>query len=94
MPEVLGGGFKLKVAESALQKTAIFSVKGAITKCNLEKDKHFIEAIDFDELINKVIEYQNREIEIDAMINEAFKVSKHDFSKNKFRSDMLKILGN
>jgi len=94
VPEVLGGGFKLKVAESALQKTAIFSVKGAITKCNLEKDKHFIEASNFEELINKVIEYQNREIEIDAMIEKAFKVAKHDFSKNKFKSDIIKILSN
>ena len=93
-PEVLGGGFKLKVAEAALQKTAIFSVKGAITKCNLEKNKHFIESSDFEELINKVIEYQNKEIEIDAMIKRAFKIAKHDFSKTKFKSDILKILSN
>jgi len=94
VPEVLGGGFKLKVAEAAFQKTAIFSVKGAITKCNLEKDKHFIESTDFEELINKVIEYQNKKIEIDAMIKRAFKIAKHDFSKTKFKSDILKILSN
>ena len=43
IPEKLGGGFKLKVAEAALNKAAIFSIKGAITPCNLIKNEHFLE---------------------------------------------------
>ena len=92
IPEVLGGGFKLKVAEAALQKTAIFSVKGAITKCNLKKDKHFIEALNFNDLINKIIDFQSREPELNLMIEETYNIAKRDFSIDKFKSDILKII--
>jgi glycosyltransferase involved in cell wall biosynthesis len=94
VPELLGGGFKLKIAEAALQRTAIFAVKGSILKCNLEKDKHFIEAFNFDELIEKVIIYQNRENEIDGLIERTVVIAERDFSKEKFQLDMLKIVSN
>lgn len=92
VPEVLGGGFKLKIAEAALRKTAIFAVKGSITKCNLKKDQHFVEANDFNDLINKIIEYQNKQNEIDLMIDNAYKISKIDFSQAKIDNDILNML--
>ena len=55
IPEVMGGGFKLKVAEAAMFKKAIFSVKGAITKSNLKPKRHFNESRDLDELMVSLI---------------------------------------
>ena len=92
VPEILGGGFKLKIAEAALRKTAIFSVKGAITKCNLIKDIHYVEADNFNELIIKIIDYQKREFEIDTMINKAYKTAFKDFSQKKLNLDISKLL--
>lgn len=92
VPELLGGGFKLKIAEAALSKTAIFAVKGAITKCNLTKDIHYIEAADFDDLIIKIIDYQKREFEIDILINKAYDIAVRDFSQKKINLDISKLL--
>ena len=92
VPEILGGGFKLKVAEAALQKSAIFSIKGAITKCNLIKNKHFIEAEDADDLIDKIITFQNHDDKLNVMIDEAYKIAQLDFTKNKFENDILEII--
>ena len=75
-----------------MQKTAIFSVKGAITKCNLKKDKHFIEALNFNDLINKIIDFQSSEPELNLMIEETYNIAKRDFSIDKFKSDILKII--
>ena len=92
IPEILGGGFKLKIAEAAIHKTAIFSVKGAITKCNLRKETHFIEAFNFDDLINKIIDFQFREQELNLMIEETYTIAKRDFSIYKFNYDILQII--
>ena len=91
VPELLGGGFKLKVAEAALNKTAIFSVTGAITKCNFTAGKHFIEAQNFDKLVEKILDYQNKEFEIDLMIDETFKIAKNDFSSSKVSIQLKNI---
>lgn len=92
IPEVLGGGFKLKIAEAALRKTAIFAVKGAITKCNLNKDIHYIEAVNFNDLIVKIIDYQKREFEIDNMINKAYETAIKDFSQKRINLNISKLL--
>jgi polysaccharide biosynthesis protein PslH len=92
IPEVLGGGFKLKIAEAALSKNAIFAIKGAITKCNLNKDIHYIEAVNFNDLIVKIIDYQKREFEIDTMINKAYETAIKDFSQKRINLDISKLL--
>lgn len=92
IPEVLGGGFKLKVAEAALHQCAIFAVKGAITKCNLIKNKHFKESNSFDELIDEIIKAQNNENDLDLMIKRTSRVANYDFSKEKFKIDLKNIL--
>lgn len=92
IPEVLGGGFKLKIAEAALRKTAIFAVKEAITKCNLYKDVHYIEADNFNDLIVKIIDYQKREFEIDTMINKAYETAIKDFCQKRINLDISKLL--
>lgn len=91
VPELLGGGFKLKVAEAALNKTAIFSIAGAITNSNFKLDKHFIEAQNFDKLVEKILDYQNKEFEIDLMIDETFKIAKNDFSSSKVSIQLKNI---
>lgn len=91
VPELLGGGFKLKVAEAALNKTAIFSIAGAITNSNFKLDKHFIEAQNFDKLVEKILDYQNKESEIDLMIDETFKIAKNDFSSSKVSIQLKNI---
>lgn len=56
IPEVMGGGFKLKVAEAGLRKKAVFAVRGAITRTNLEAGIHFMERDTLDELMQALVD--------------------------------------
>ena len=68
IPELLGGGFKLKVAEAAYNKSAIFSVRGAISNSFSKKNKHFFEYNTFDELIMGIIDLKYNKAKIENII--------------------------
>lgn len=56
IPEVIGGGFKLKVLEAATNGLAIFAVNGSISKGDFEPDTHYVEAPSIIDLLMKVSE--------------------------------------
>lgn len=58
VPERLGGGFKLKVAEAALNKSLMIAIKGAITKCAFIPGVHFIECSTYEDMIDTLIDLQ------------------------------------
>ncbi len=80
IPEILGGGFKLKVLEAAISKTAIFAISGAITKSNFNKKKHFFEKETFEELIEEIIKVQQTPDNLSEKIENAYKVAISDYS--------------
>ena len=56
IPEVIGGGLKLKVLEAATNGLAIFAVKGSISKGDFEPETHFVEAASIEEMLMAVSE--------------------------------------
>ena len=66
--------------------------KDYIAQYLLRKETHFIEAFNFDDLINKIIDFQFREQELNLMIEETYTIAKRDFSIYKFNSDILQII--
>jgi hypothetical protein len=92
IPEKLGGGFKLKVAEAALNKTAIFSIKGAITACNLIKNEHFLEFDTYENLIEGIINSKIKINYITSIIEKAFGIASTDFSREKMKASVNKII--
>jgi glycosyltransferase involved in cell wall biosynthesis len=56
VPELVGGGFKLKIAEAVQHHLPIVAIKGSVTDKQMVPNIHYIEAADFEELINKGIE--------------------------------------
>lgn len=52
VPELAGGGFKLKIAEAVKHHIPIVALKGAITDDNMKPGVHYLEAQDFDELLD------------------------------------------
>lgn len=55
VPELAGGGFKLKIAEAVQHHVPIVAIKGSITDHDMVAGIHYVEATDFDELIDKAI---------------------------------------
>lgn len=92
IPERLGGGFKLKIVEAALHRSAIFSIKGAITKCNFVKGKHFIEKDTFEELISEIIKVQNKPQSLDEMIEQSYSVAKKEYTMEEIKKNLKEII--
>ena len=88
VPEVLGGGFKLKVAEAALRGKAIFAVKGAITECNFKSGVHFHESVSFDELANDILHSRARLNYIRALGKNALRLSQTEYSQRSFNDQL------
>ena len=56
VPELVGGGFKLKIAEAVQFGKPIVAIKGSVTDRTMVPGKHYIEAETFEELITKSID--------------------------------------
>jgi hypothetical protein len=92
IPEKLGGGFKLKVAEAALNKSVIFSIKGAITACNLVKGKHFLEFDSYENLIDGIINSKLKPNYIFNIMENAYNLATEDFSHKNLVVSLRKII--
>jgi glycosyltransferase involved in cell wall biosynthesis len=92
IPEVMGGGFKLKVAEAAMFKKAIFSVKGAITKSNLKPGLHFNESKDLDELMVSLIERVKNPNELWQMAELAHKTVNAEYTQEALSNSLKTLL--
>ena len=55
IPEMAGGGFKLKIAEAALHHIPIVALEESITDYNMTPGIHYVSAKNFEDLIEKSI---------------------------------------
>ncbi|MEC8458511.1 MAG: glycosyltransferase [Bacteroidota bacterium] len=92
IPEIMGGGFKLKVAEAGMFKKAIFSVQGAITKSNLKPQSHFNESKDLDELMLNLIESVKNPEELWRMAVSAHEVVNTEYTQEALSKSLKRIL--
>lgn len=92
IPEVMGGGFKLKVAEAGMFKKAIFSVKGAITKSNLKPELHFNESKDLDELMVSLIERVKNPDELWQIAELAHKTVNAEYTQEALSNGLKTLL--
>ncbi len=88
----MGGGFKLKVAEAAMFKKAIFSVKGAITKSNLKPKRHFNESRDLDELMVSLIERVKNPDELWQIAELAHKTVNAEYTQEALSNGLKTLL--
>lgn len=56
VPELVGGGFKLKIAEAVKYGKPIVAIKGSVTDTEMKPGIHYEEADTFSDLIMKAIE--------------------------------------
>jgi polysaccharide biosynthesis protein PslH len=59
VPEQMGGGFKLKLLEAAAYGTGIVAVKGAVTDDGFQCGVHYLEADNFEDLVDTAIDLVN-----------------------------------
>lgn len=88
IPESMGGGFKLKVAEAALRGKAIFSVSGAITKCNLNEGEHFLEYENLEDMFMGIQEEIRNPEFIWKMARDAMATIKRDNTKENLKLNL------
>ena len=92
IPEVMGGGFKLKVAEAAMFKKAIFSVKGAITKSNLKPKHHFNESRDLDGMMLSLIECVKNPQELWQIAELAYETVNAEYTQETLSNGLKTLL--
>lgn len=55
VPELAGGGFKLKIAEAVKYDLPIVAIKGSVTDLQMKPGEHYVEVDTFEELITEGI---------------------------------------
>ena len=80
IPELAGGGFKLKIAEAVSYHLPIVALKGSVTDYEMVPDKHYIEACDFEHLISKGIELMKDPQKCQYLANNAIQLFEHKYS--------------
>jgi glycosyltransferase involved in cell wall biosynthesis len=55
VPELMGGGFKLKILEAAAMRRAIVGLAGAVTAPGFVAGEHYVEARDMEDLITATV---------------------------------------
>ncbi len=92
VPELAGGGFKLKIAEAVLHHLPIVAIKGSITDSNMIAGTHYIEAEDFDELIDKaILLVHNRELQ-QGITENAIKLFMDTYGIESVNKEMQKVI--
>lgn len=92
IPEAMGGGFKLKVAEAALRCKAIVSIKGAINACNLKVNAHYLEFENLS-LMFQGIESNIKNPELMwGIANDAMSVIQKDNTIKNLKSNLAKLM--
>lgn len=80
IPELMGGGFKLKVLEAVAMKKPIVAVKGAISTPDFNPGTHYCEALDLNNMFEESIKlFSNPKFAV-QMSKEAYKFVERNFT--------------
>lgn len=92
VPELVGGGFKLKIAEAVQYSKPIVAIKGSVTDRTMIPGIHYIEATTFEDLISKSIELmQDADLQSELVYN-ARKLFRNRYSIDYAASIINKII--
>ncbi len=80
VPELVGGGFKLKIAEAVQYRKPIVAIKGSVTDRTMIPGKHYIEAETFEELISKAVDLMQNKILQRELVENAIMLFKKRYS--------------
>ena len=92
VPELAGGGFKLKIAEAVEHHIPIVAIRGSITDSNMQPGRHYLEATDFDDLIDRAIALvHDRDLQRDITEN-AVRLFKATYSLDAVSKEMQSLI--
>jgi glycosyltransferase involved in cell wall biosynthesis len=80
VPELMGGGFKLKVLEAAALRKAMVRLAGDVTAPGFVAGTHYIEAADFDDLAQRTVALMSRPEEIRRLSDNAHALVRERYS--------------
>jgi glycosyltransferase involved in cell wall biosynthesis len=92
VPELAGGGFKLKIAEAVVHHIPIVAIKGSITDSNMLAGIHYIEATNFDELLDKAIALAHDREAQRTLTGNIVKLFLETYSIDAVSRDMMKVI--
>lgn len=93
VPEVLGGGFKLKVVEAALRGKAIVAIKGAIVESNFKPGFHYHESANFSQMATDILSIKSRKEYLRQLGMNALELSQTQYNQQVFNEELKNILG-
>lgn len=92
VPEKIGGGFKLKIAEAVQNKIPIVAIKGAVTDDEMIPGVHFIEVDNFEDIPQAVVELmKNKELQ-QLLVNNSLRLFKRKYSLENMSYILDKII--
>ena len=92
VPELAGGGFKLKIAEAILHHVPIVAINGSVTDDNMIAGVHYVEAEDFDDLIDKAISLVHDRTRQQEITGNAIKLFMDTYSIDAVSKEIAKLI--
>ncbi len=92
IPELVGGGFKLKIAEAVQYNLPIVAIKGSVTDLEMKDGVHYIETSNFDDLIEAGIELMKDKHKREYLVKNAKTLFMDRYSISKNQTRIMKYL--
>ncbi|MCF2594883.1 glycosyltransferase family 4 protein, partial [Bacteroides caecigallinarum] len=92
VPELAGGGFKLKIAEAVQHNLPIVAIKGAVTDLEMKDGIHYIEVDSYEDLITEAIDLLNDKEKVKKLVNNANLLFKSKYSLKENSNRIQKII--
>ena len=92
IPELMGGGFKLKILEAAALKKAIVGLKGAVTAAGFEAGTHYIEAKQINDLVEKTIDLMDAPKQIELLTKNAYDLIEKEYTGDGMYTKIINII--
>ena len=92
IPELMGGGFKLKLLEAAALKKAVVALANAINAPLFQAGTHYIKATDFNDLVEKAIWLMKRPKEIERLSRNAYDLLDRKYTWQNTHHKLMNII--
>ncbi len=80
IPEVMGGGFKLKLLEAMALKKAVIGLSNSINESLMEPGTHYYTATDMNDLIIKVVGLMQQPSEVRRLAQNAYRLLESNYT--------------